>query len=215
MACMRPFRRQFGGTVRFLSTTKTFGCRTIATAVLREDPTPDTFHHGNSQLWPHNAIAELRILFSRSSVLSNVTVLEILRRHFPQCTVTQTPKDTGLISLAKAGKAIATLDTASEFYASRTYELPDDEEGGKEGHLEHQIGLGRYDYQWNGHSFQIFALKFWESDNNPTRNHYIVYPRQPHDIRDGQSKIVDSLIEAAATHGLEVNEEIWVFDRGY
>lgn len=79
--------------------------------------------------------------------------------------------------------------------------MPNDEEGGTKGFHEHDIELGRYDYQWNGHSFQVYEIESLVSYDSVDKKHYILYPRQSDDIVKGQSKTVDSLIEAATTHG--------------
>ncbi|KAG7006087.1 hypothetical protein G7Y79_00016g040720 [Physcia stellaris] len=162
-----------------------------------------------------HAIAELRNLFSRSSIQNNVVILETLRQLYPQHTVTQTTKDTGLLEFAKAGKATAVLDTASKFYASRTWETPRDWEIGKEPRLEHDVELGRYIYGWNGHEFQVFVLQYWECLYSRVAHYYILYPQQPEYKISGGSNAIDSLIEAAARHSSEINKEIWVYDRGY
>lgn len=163
----------------------------------------------------HHAIAELRNLFSRSNIQNNVVILETLRRLYPQHTVTQTTKDTGLLDFAKAGKATAVLDTASDFYASLTWETPRDWEVGKEPRLEHEVELGRYIYGWNGYEFQVFVLQYWESLYSRVAHYYILYPQQPEYKVSRGSNATDSLIEAAAWHSSEINKEIWVYDRGY
>ena len=162
-----------------------------------------------------HAIAELRNLFSRSSIQNNVVILETLRQLYPQHTVTQTTQDTGLLDFAKAGKATAVLDTASDVYASRTWETPRDWEVGKESRLEHNVELGRYIYGWNGYEFQVFVLQYWECLYSRVAHYYILYPQQPEYKTSGGSNAIDSLIEAAARHSSEINKEIWVYDRGY
>ena len=56
-----------------------------------------------------NAIAELKAFFARSVIMNNVTVLDILRRNYPQYTVIQSFND--IFALVEAGKAKATPDT--------------------------------------------------------------------------------------------------------
>lgn len=189
---------------------------TIAAAVRQEEAVPiDHAYPGRKESQHNNAIAELRSRFSHSGVLNNVTILEVLRRQYPQHTVVATPADTGIIKFAKAGKATVILDTASDFYASRTFEQPDDDEMTKEARLEETIELGRYDYHWNGHGFQVFVLRYWEMMYTRTTNYFILYPWCLDDVRLGYSNAADSLIQAAATHKNEVKQEIWVYDKGY
>ena len=146
----------------------------------------------------HAAIAELRNLFSRSSIQNNIVVLETIRRLYPQHTVTQTTQDTGLLDFATAGKATAVLDTASNFYASLTWETPRDWEVEKEPRLERDVELGRYIYGWNGYEFQVFVLQYWVSLYSRVTHHYILYPQQSGDEVSRGSCAIDSLIEAAA-----------------
>ena len=47
------------------------------------------------------------------------------------------------------------------------------------------------------------------------QNHYILYPQNEGGVIDGQSRVVDKLITAASQHLSEIDDEIWVYDRGY
>ena len=42
-----------------------------------------------------------------------------------------------------------------------------------------------------------------------TISYYIVFPRNPADISNGRSRVVDELIRTASLHRSEVNNEIW------
>lgn len=218
MACTRLSPRQ---ATRFLPfTNQTSRCLTgirYYTIARRQEDYKQVEHELVREKAVHHqhAIAELRSLFHRSNIQNNVVVLETLRRLYPQHTVTQTTKDTGLLDFAKAGRATAVLDTASNFYASLTWETPRDWEVGKEPRLEHDVELGRYIYGWNGYKFQVFVLQYWVSAYSQVTHYYILYPQQSEDKVSRGSNATDSLIEAAAKHSSETNEEIWVYDRGY
>ncbi|KAL8943580.1 MAG: hypothetical protein Q9211_000934 [Gyalolechia sp. 1 TL-2023] len=160
-----------------------------------------------------NMMTEIPIRLSKSGRVPAISILEALRRHYPHCTVTQTPKSTGILKLAKAGRASATLDTAnSNFYASRKYKPSKD---GAPGRLKYTVDFGKYDYCWNDEYFQIYVADYWESEYSHVHLHWIVYPRKEDDIVNGQSQTVDKLIVAASKHIDHLNNEIWVYDRGY
>ncbi|KAK3168248.1 hypothetical protein OEA41_004694 [Lepraria neglecta] len=77
-----------------------------------------------------DVVKELRSHFSKSGILTNIGIVDLLRRWHPNHTVTQTPKSTGILKLAKAGQAHASLDTGIDFYGSRTYERATDDAKG-------------------------------------------------------------------------------------
>ena len=162
-----------------------------------------------------HAIAELRNLFSRSSIQNNIVVLETIRRLYPQHNVTQTTTGAGLLDFAKAGKATAVLDTTTDLYAALAWEKPRDWETDKESRLEYDIDLGRYDYHWNGLDFQIFELQYWEAWDSRVTHHYILHPHSAQTTASGQPNPIHSLIETSAKYRSQVNEQIWVYDRGY
>jgi len=163
---------------------------------------------------PHvNAMKDLRSHFSDSTILTTIGIVEILKRWHPNHTVTQTPKSTGVLKLAKAGQAQATLDTNVNFYASRIYK-PDLSHAKGMGRLKYRVEFGKYDYRWENQDFQIYVASYWEN-NLLVNNHYILYPRKQGDVIEGRSQTVDKLITAAAQRLSEVDEETWVYDRGY
>ncbi len=161
-----------------------------------------------------NVMKELRSHFSKSGILTNIGIVDILRRWHPDQTITQTPKSTGILKLAKAGYAHATLDTGIDFYASRTYK-PATDDAKSTGHLKDKVEFGRYKYCWKDQDFQVYVADYWETEYSQVENHYILYPRSQKDVIDGRSQTVDKLITAATQHLSEIKEEIWVYDRGY
>ena len=146
-----------------------------------------------------NAVNELRTHFSKSRGLTKLGILDALRRCFPDSTVTQTPKSTGILKFAKAGQAQATLDTDVDHYASRTYKLPTDHAKGA-GRLKYEVDFGRYNYRWKDRDFFIYVASYWESEYSQVQNHYVVYPRSQEDVINGRSKMADNLITAASQH---------------
>lgn len=144
----------------------------------------------------------------------NIGILDALRRWYPDHIVTQTPKSTGILKLAKAGHAHATLDTTTDFYASRTYKLTTGY-AKDAGRLKYKLELGRYNYRWKDRDFLVYVVDYWESQYSRVRNHYILYPKSEEDGIDGQSQVVDKLITAASQHLSKIDDEVWVYDRGY
>lgn len=161
-----------------------------------------------------NMMKELRTHFSKSGILTNIGIVDVLCKWHPNHTITQTPKSTGILKLAKAGLAHAKLDTGIDFYASRTYK-PAFEDANGTGRLKDKVEFGRYRYHWKDQDFQVYVADYWESEYSQVRNHYILYPRSQADVIDGRSQMVDKLITAATQHLSEIKEEIWVYDRGY
>lgn len=89
-----------------------------------------------------SVMEELRSHFSKSGILTNIGIVDVLRRWHPNHSVTQTPKSTGILKLAKAGYADATLDTGNDFYASRIYKPATDDQKGT-GRLKDKVEFGR------------------------------------------------------------------------
>ena len=164
---------------------------------------------------PHlSVVKDLRVHFSKAGIMPSVGILDTLRSRYPNHTVTQTPKSTGLLKFAKAGQAYAKLDTNTDFYASRKYKI-DDESANSNGRLKDKVQFGRYDYRWGERDFHLYVADYWESAYQQVQNHYIVYPRNEADLIGGQSQVVDKLITAAAKHLNNVDDQILVYDRGY
>ncbi|KAK3169885.1 hypothetical protein OEA41_009269 [Lepraria neglecta] len=164
---------------------------------------------------PHlSVMKELRSHFTKSGILTNIGIVDVLRRWHPNHTITQTPKSTGILKLAKAGYAHATLDTSIDFYASRTYRAATDDAKGT-GRLKDKVEFGRYKYRWKEQVFQLYVVEYWETEYSQVKNHYILYPQSQGDLIDGRSQTVDKLITVATQHLSEIKEEIWVYDRGY
>ena len=44
---------------------------------------------------------------------------------------------------------------------------------------------------------------------------YVLYPKADANLVEGRSKVIDDLIMAAAMHEHKIDNEIWVYDKGY
>ncbi len=91
---------------------------------------------------------ELRSHFSKSGILINIGVV-----------VTQTLKSTGILKLAKADYAHATLNTNIEFYASRTYKSITDDAKDTE-RLKDKVKFERYKYSWKDQDFHVYVADY-------------------------------------------------------
>ena len=164
---------------------------------------------------PHaNVIEDLRGHFLKARLLTNMGIVDALRKWYPNHTVTQTPKSTGLLKFAKAGQADATLDTDIDCYGSRICK-PATDPARQSGRLEDKVELGRYSYRWKDRDFYVYLADYWEGEYVNVNNYYILYPRSHEDVKDGRSQMADELITAASRHLSDIEEEIWVYDRGY
>jgi len=106
-----------------------------------------------------NVMKELRSHFSKSGILINIGIVDVLRRWHSNHTVTQTSKSTGILKLAKAGYAHATLDTDIDFYAPRTYK-PITDDAKDTGRLKDKVEFGRYKYSWKDQDFQVYVADY-------------------------------------------------------
>ncbi|KAI4289553.1 MAG: hypothetical protein L6R35_001184 [Caloplaca aegaea] len=148
-----------------------------------------------------------------AGIATNIGILHAIREHYPDHIVVQTPRRTGLLKFAEAGFAKASLVTDSEFYASRLYELRKD--GDEEAGLKDKVELAKYDYQWKGDQYILYAANYQETMEEQVDNHYILGPQTDAGTLGDPSTTIDKLITAAALHGNRIDDEIWVYDRGY
>ena len=113
-------------------------------------------YDGDSYL---NVMKELRSHFLKSGILINIDIVDVLRRWHSNHTVTQTSKSTGILKLAKADYAHATLNTDIDFYASRTYK-PITDDAKDTGRLKDKVEFGRYKYSWKDQDFHVYAADY-------------------------------------------------------
>ncbi len=172
-------------------------------------------HIRSSNRDPHaNVMQDVRDHFLKARVLTNMGIVDALRKWYPNHTVTQTPSSTDLLKFAKAGQADAMLDVDVDFYGSRIYKPPTDP-ARESGRLKDKVELGRYSYRWKDRDFHVYLADYWEGEYVNIHNYYILFPRSQEDVKDGRSQMADDLITAASQHLSEIEEEVWVYDRGY
>ena len=96
-------------------------------------------------------------------------ILCSLRARYPEWTVTMASASTGLLEYARAGEAIAILDTEGQNILSRLRYEPSEKTRSVQEHrlgeFREQVEFGRYNYHWNGRSFIVYLFcKAWYED---------------------------------------------------
>ena len=109
------------------------------------------------------SMKELGSHFANSGIVTNVVVVDVLRRWHPNHAITQTPKSTGILKSARAGYAHATLDISIDFCASRTYQAANDD-AKDTGRLNDKVETGRYRYCWTEQEFQLHVVEYRETE---------------------------------------------------
>ncbi|KAL8852458.1 MAG: hypothetical protein Q9221_002688 [Calogaya cf. arnoldii] len=69
--------------------------------------------------------------------------------------------------------------------------------------MEDIVELARFDYHWNNHDLQVYQLSYHEGRFLHVEPFYILCPKADADLVDGGSK------------ENKIDNEIWVYDRGY
>ena len=148
-------------------------------------------------------------------------ILSSLQARYPEWTVTMASASTGLLEYAKAGEAVAILDTQGPNLLSKLkYEPAEYVRSAQEhrtGEFREQVEFGRYDYQWKGRSFIVYLLcKCWYEDMvwDSTENAFFILHRREGDkIQDGRSVAARELIAASASHSARLDEgDVLIFD---
>ena len=142
------------------------------------------------------------------------SVATSLRQNYPDYTLTMTPSSAGLINLANAGKAKATLDVESGFHLNlRSFQPPTGRLSKEPGTHNNTVYFGRYDYEWQGHQFIIYLTRYRELYQEP-RTTYILHKASPSDITsEGHDRVSDDLIAAAVHQLLNCDGVVFVYDQ--
>lgn len=151
---------------------------------------------------------------SALQVSTEVAILSSLRSRYPDYTVTPTPSTTGVLSFARDGQASADLDLKTEaFSLKRLHQPHSDRTATEPGTMFDEVLFGKYDYQWNDHSFIVYTAQ-WIQGFNQVRNNYVLHKRD-HELVNGRCLITDELIGAASQWSVDVHDEVLVFDQEY
>ena len=148
-------------------------------------------------------------------------ILSSLQTRFHEWTVTMASASTGLLEYAKAGEAVAILDTQGPNLLSKLKYEPAEyvrsAQEHRQGEFREQVEFGRYDYQWKGRSFIVYLLcrswyedMVWDSNENAF---FILHRREGDKIQDGRSVAARELIAASASHSAGLDEgDVMIFD---
>lgn len=96
-------------------------------AALATQVNGDSLHSHASPTPQNDILRTLALRLTHRQLLPRVIVLDPLRAHYPSHRIICTGKETGLLKLARAGRATATIDTDAPFYAQRYYKPPSTE----------------------------------------------------------------------------------------
>ena len=142
-----------------------------------------------------------------------MAILTSLRGRYPEYTVKVTSQETGILAFAQDGQASAKLDTESDAcLAYRVHRTNSDRTANEPGVTSDQVLFGKYDYQWNAHEFIVYQAT-WPDGYGSLQNHYVLHKRE-HQSGNGPC-ITDELIAAATQWGVNIHDEVFVFDQGF
>ncbi|KAF2022247.1 P-loop containing nucleoside triphosphate hydrolase protein [Aaosphaeria arxii CBS 175.79] len=153
---------------------------------------------------------------SAQRINTDAVIVEALRRQYPDLDIIAVPQGTlNLIAYASAGYAKATpLDDTSKdpVYGValkwRSYAPPGRRLDNGAGAIVEQVLFGKYLYKWKDQEFILYIANGRDgfASYPDITVHYIL-------TRDGPK--VNELIKEATVWGVELHDEVWVFDQGW
>ena len=161
-----------------------------------------------AQEYLHNAGAQ--------RVDTDAVIADTIREQYPHLHLIITPESTcNLLSYAAAGHAFAMPIAESSGAGSsstslkwRRYAPPAKRLDNQPGVLYDQIIFGRYTYGWKNYEFILYIVD-GRDGTGPypvVKNNYILSKSE---------EATNELIVAASQYGIELHDEIFVFDQGY
>ena len=149
---------------------------------------------------------------TRSDTL--LTLVDSLRRNYPDFVVTVAQESAGLIDFAEANNAEAVLHGGNEqFISERVYSTKSRRSGVAAGQLIDDVKFGSYGYKWNDEEFPVIHAE-WVDDSLFANRHsyyFILYERSKLANTETRPLPVDQLIAAATKWNKDLHEEVWVF----
>jgi AAA+ superfamily predicted ATPase len=168
-------------------------------------------------IWPHEAaLSQVFEGFKEHSnghrTSTELTVLEILRKSYPEFSVTITsPATCDLLGYAAAGLATAKLQSGEGYDATRSYIAPRPRIENKTGGLEDCVRFARWLYAWQKSEFLIYEVEYREPNEGPEKVFFILSPKSG--IRgDLHHPLTDELLMTVGEWTTELHDEIYVFD---
>ncbi|KAF2877145.1 P-loop containing nucleoside triphosphate hydrolase protein [Massariosphaeria phaeospora] len=174
---------------------------------------------GNSFVMVSNEDDTSREYFEHSSgkrVNTDIVIVEALRKQYPDLELTVTPtRNANLLAYASAGFATASpLEDAvnDPVYGvslkQRAYWPPARRLDNSSGVMADSIIFAKYMYAWKGQELILYVAT--------TRDGVMSYPSVSYNyILSRNTHKVDDLIKDATLWGMELHDEVWVFDQGF
>ncbi|KAL8995949.1 MAG: hypothetical protein Q9169_004422 [Polycauliona sp. 2 TL-2023] len=165
----------------------------------------------NANLQKPDPIADISSYLQKLGAATGIRITQILKQHYPDHVVVQTEKR-GIMNLANDGIAKARLPADSDCYTKLTFSKRNSDQVGR---IEETVELARFDYPWKGHHFKLYEASFCEWGYLDVNLLYVLCPKADARHVEGRSEVIEDLIIAAATHDNKIDNEIWVYGRGY
>lgn len=148
-----------------------------------------------------------------------LTIASSLRARYPDHALTMVMAwDCNLLSFASAGQAQAVLDPGdNQNLILRTFVPPARRLNGDAGALASAIKFAKFNYRWKGHDFILYIVD-GDRDNAAFGAgvvNYILRKREGEPDQQPQDSVSDGLVAAASKYGLDLHQEILVYDQGY
>lgn len=153
---------------------------------------------------------------SAQRINTDAVLVEALRKQYPNLDLIVAPQASlNLIAYASAGFATATpLDNSKNdpVYGAaltwRGYAPPSRRLDNRPGVMVERVIFGKYMYKWKDQEFLLYIANGRDgfSSYPDITNHYIL---------TSETKKVDELLKEATLWGVELHNEVWVFDQGY
>ncbi|KAL8998573.1 MAG: hypothetical protein Q9169_002413 [Polycauliona sp. 2 TL-2023] len=139
---------------------------------------------------------------------TDLAITTSLRSRYPDCSVTVTLGETGILDLARAGHAKAQLDTTTDEYSALRLPSPVSDRSERQGAMHDKVSFGKYDYSWKNLDFIVYSAT-WTEEFRTITHTYILLPKAHDVVVNGRSKRADDLIAAASQWA----SDLWVFDQ--
>ncbi|KAF2110367.1 P-loop containing nucleoside triphosphate hydrolase protein [Lophiotrema nucula] len=154
---------------------------------------------------------------SGQRVNTDTVIIQALRTQYPELDITVAPSSISFNLLAYAGAGHATATpledkTADPVYGTtvtwRTFAPPARRLSPGGGALVERVIFGKFLYKWKDQEFILYIADGRDGGG--------AYPDiSVHYILTRESKKVDELITVATKWGVELHNEVWVFDQGF
>ena len=165
----------------------------------------------------HGVFADYEQNSSAQRKATEVVLTSSLRARYPGMIVSIVGGYCDLLGYANAGYAGYThIPDHGDFIQKQIYHGPRGRLSTKEGSIQRDDILSKYEYSWEGHTFLLYRAQVYRpySMSLPT-SCFILKKAENGESIYGISAITDKLITACSKWSAESHEEIWVFDQGF